>query len=88
MPAHYKFPGHIDTGAYDLPGIIPHANEIAAALHLELLVVQGTGRYLRRLPAGPWNDNYFVIIPPYATIELEHPGLCLTIDPCSIQTAM
>ena len=76
MLAHYKFLGLIDTGAYDLAGVIPHAKEIAAALHLELLVVQGTDRYLRRLLSGPWNDDYFVVIPPHSTIELEHLGLC------------
>ncbi|MGA2403744.1 MAG: ASKHA domain-containing protein [Syntrophobacteraceae bacterium] len=60
MLAHYKFLGLIDTGAYDLPSLIPHAREISAALNLELVILQGTDRYLRHFLSGPWNDDYFV----------------------------
>ncbi len=75
MLAHYKFLGLIDTGAYDLPGLMPLVREISAALRLELMTLKGKDQYLRRLLEGPWNDDYFVVIPPFTTIELTH--LCL-----------
>jgi hypothetical protein len=88
MLAHYKFLGLIDTGAYDLPGLIPNVREISATLNLELLILQGTDRYLRHFLSGPWNDDSFVIIPPFTTIELKHLGLDPTVRPSSIQAVM
>ncbi|MDA8306944.1 MAG: DUF1638 domain-containing protein [Deltaproteobacteria bacterium] len=72
MLAHYKFLGLIDTGAYDMPSLIPAVREIAAALGLELITLEGKDQYLRRLLEGPWNDDHFLIIPPFTTIELTH----------------
>lgn len=88
MPAHYKFPGLIDTGAYNLHGLIPHVSEISAAPRLQLLILKGTDYYLKRLLQGAWKSDYFVIIAPFTTIELTHPGLGSTIGPPSIQAAM
>ncbi len=75
MLAHYKFLGLIDTGAYDISGVLPHVNEISTALKLQLLILQGTDRYLKHFLSGPWNDDYFIVIPPSTTIELAHLGL-------------
>jgi Protein of unknown function (DUF1638) len=85
MLAHYKFLGLIDTGAYDLPTLLPHVREISATLDLELLVLEGTDSYLKEFLLGPWNDDRFVIIPPLTTIELAHLGFDSTISPSSIQ---
>ena len=71
MLAHYKFLGLIDTGAYDLPGLMPQFREIAATLHLELMTVEGKDQYLRRLLQGPWTEEHFVILPPFTTIDSE-----------------
>ncbi len=76
MLAHYKFLGLIDTGAYDLPGLVPQAREICAALKLELLILRGNDLYLRRFFSGPWDAGSFVIVPPFTTIELTHLDLC------------
>lgn len=75
MLVHYKFLGLIDTGAYDLPGLMPQVREISAALRLEIVTLKGQDQYLRRLLKGPWNEDYFAVIPPFTTIELTH--LCL-----------
>jgi hypothetical protein len=85
MLAHYKFLGLIDTGAYDLPTLLPHVREISDKLKLELLILEGTDRYLKRFLLGPWDDDHFVIIPPLTTIELGHLGFDSTICPSSIQ---
>ena len=85
MLAHYKFLGLIDTGAYDLAEVLPQAREISATLKLELLVLKGTDRYLKRLLQGPWNHDEFLIIPPSTTIELMHLGLDSTVSSASIQ---
>ena len=72
MLAHYKFLGLIDTGAYDLEGLLPLVGEISAALRLELITLAGKDHYLRRLLAGPWDEERFVLVPPFTTIELTH----------------
>jgi hypothetical protein len=88
MLAHYKFLGLIDTGAYDLPGLVPHAREISATLKLELLIFKGTDHYVRHLLSGPWDNGSFVIIPPFTTIELTHLGLFADDASPSIQAAV
>ncbi len=88
MLAHYKFLALIDTGAYDLPGLIPYARDISATLNLELLILQGTDRYLKNFLLGPWNDDDFVIIPPFTTIELTHLGFDSAFRSSSIQAAI
>ena len=86
--AYYKFLGLIDTGAYDLPGLVPHAREIATTLELQLVTIEGTDRYLRHLLSGPWDDESFVVIPPFTTIELSHLGFFADTAPPFIQASM
>ena len=88
MLAHYKYLGLIDTGAYDLPTLLPHVREISATLKLELLILEGTDRYLKNFLIGPWNDDDFVIIPPLTTIEFAHLGFDSTQSASSFPTAM
>ncbi len=76
MLAHYKYLGLIDTGAYDLPGLMPYAREISSTLNLELTVLPGTDLYLKRLLTGPWDDDSFLRIPPFTTIDLANLGVC------------
>ena len=85
MLAHYKFLGLIDTGAYELAEVLPRARKISSTLKLELLVLQGTDRYLKHLLQGPWNSDKFLIIPPSTTIELMHLGFDSTVSSGSIQ---
>ncbi|MDR3569777.1 MAG: DUF1638 domain-containing protein [Syntrophobacteraceae bacterium] len=72
MLAHYKFLGLIDTGAYDIPSLLPELREISSTLRLELVTFQGKDQYLRRLLEGPWDEDYFVVVPPFTTIDLTH----------------
>lgn len=72
MLAHYKFLGLIDTGAYDLPGLMAQVREISAALRLELITFKGKDEYLRRLLRGPWDEDHFIVVPPCTTIESTH----------------
>lgn len=88
MLAHYKYLGLIDTGAYDLRIILPDVREISTTLKLELLILEGTDRYLKNFLLGPWNNDDFVIIPPLTTIELHHLGFDSTQSASSLQTAI
>jgi hypothetical protein len=88
MLAHYKFLGLIDTGAYDLPTLLTDVREMSATLKLELLILEGTDRYLKNFLSGPWDDEHFVVIPPLTTIELTHLGFDSTIRSSSIQAVM
>jgi hypothetical protein len=75
MLAHYRFLGLIDTGAYDLPALLPEVREIASALKLETRVFPGSDEYLKTFFTGPWDQDAFVTIPPNTRIELYHLGL-------------
>jgi len=88
MLAHYKFLGLIDTGAYDLPNLLPDVREISAKLNLELLILEGTDRYLRNLVTGPWTSERFVIVPQFTTIEFAHLGVDSTLQRSPIQAAV
>lgn len=88
MLAHYKYLGIIDTGAYDLPALLPNVREISETLNLELLILEGTDRYIRRLLSGPWDSDHFVIIPPLTTIDLIHLGYGDAVCPSNMQAAV
>jgi len=88
MLAHYKFLGLIDTGAYDLPTLLTDVGEMSATLKLELLILEGTDRYLKNFLSGPWDDEHFVVIPPLTTIELTHLGFDSTIRSSPIQAVI
>ncbi|MGO9373644.1 MAG: DUF1638 domain-containing protein [Syntrophobacteraceae bacterium] len=73
MLAHYRFLGLIDTGAYDLEGLLPHVRDIAAALKLDTKILPGSDLYLKRFLTGPWDTPDFLIVPPFTRIDLfEH----------------
>jgi hypothetical protein len=72
MLAHYRALGLIDTGAYDLVGLVPHVEKIAATLNLEPRILPGTIDRLKSFLSGPWNEEDYVIIPPFTTIEISH----------------
>jgi len=74
MLAHYRTLGLIDTGAYDLTDLLPYVQDIAATLKLEPKVLPGSVDYLKNLLTGPWNDDDYVTIPPFTTVELSHLG--------------
>lgn len=75
MLAHYRTLGLIDTGAYDLAGLWPHVQEIAATLKLEAKVLRGSLDYLKEFLSGPWNEKDYVIVPPRTTIEPSYYGI-------------
>ena len=70
MLEHYRFLGLIDTGAYDLKGLLPQVRDIAAALKLDTKILTGSDLYLKRFLSGPWDSRDFLIVPPFTCIEL------------------
>ena len=76
MLAHYRYLGLIDTGAYNLSVLLPLVNEIAETLKLEACVLQGADNYVKKFLTGPWDDDEFVTIPPFTTVDL----CCLGFD--------
>ncbi len=85
MLAHYRFLGLIDTGAYDLDELLPLVSEIASTLKLETRVLPGSDYYMKRLLAGPWNDDEFAILPRHTRVELFHLNPELTPSTSQIQ---
>lgn len=88
MLAHYRVLGLIDTGAYDLNNLLPHVQEIAATLKLEAKILPGSIHYLKDFLSGPWNEEDFVIIPPFTTIELSHLGFYASAGIARVQGAL
>jgi hypothetical protein len=70
MLAHYRFLGLIDTGAYDLEGLLPQVRDIAATLKLDTKILLGSDLYLKRFLTGPWDTRDFLIVPPFTRIDL------------------
>ena len=69
----------IETGAYDVPSILPRTQALARRLELKHRVVQGTTAYLEALLQGPWEPDRFILIPPHTTITdkdtwMHHPS--------------
>lgn len=58
----------LDTGAYDVPSLEKKGREIAKTFSLEQKTVQGTTSLLERLLLGPWDEERFVVIPPYSEV--------------------
>ncbi len=71
MLAHYRYLGLIDTGAYNMQEFLPVAKNIAATLHLEPCVLKGSDEYLKRFLTGPWISPNFIVIEPFATVDLS-----------------
>lgn len=88
MLAHYRILGLIDTGAYNVSGLLPQVQQIAATLKLEARVLPGTIDYLKDFLSGPWNGADYVTIPPFTTIELSHLGLHEPSGVSSLQGAL
>lgn len=63
MFKHYKKLMLIDTGAYDIPSVLPRVNDIGALIGLEVVVSQGSISPLEKLVSGQWEDK-FCVIPP------------------------
>jgi hypothetical protein len=77
MLAHYRYLGLIDTGAYNLSALLPLVNKIADTLKLEARVLPGADGYLKKFLTGPWEDDDFVIVQPFTTVDLPHLGIDL-----------
>ena len=58
----------IDTGAYDLPSILPRTEALARELHLTHRIVPGTLELLENLVQGPYDPQRFIIVPPHTEI--------------------
>ncbi len=74
MLAHYRYLGLIDTGAYNLEALLPLANKIADTLKLKACILPGSDRYLKKFLTGPWMSPDFVVIEPFATVDLSRLG--------------
>lgn len=58
----------IDTGAYDVPSILPQTKALAQRLNLTHRIQQGTTAYLEELLTGPWPKERFIRIAPQTAV--------------------
>jgi hypothetical protein len=65
---NYRYLSVVDTGSYDLDGVLPMTKTIAGVFNLTHRVIPGTLQYLRDLLTGPWDDGRFLRCPPYSRI--------------------
>ena len=69
MYGHFNSLNVIDTGAYDVPSILPQTQQIARQLNLKHRVIQGTLSYLEELLQGPYDPSQFIIIQPRTAVR-------------------
>jgi hypothetical protein len=68
MLKHYADFAVIDTGAFDGNALAQEIRPFADALNLRVSVIPGNIRLLRKLIAGDWNEDEFLIAPPGGAI--------------------
>ena len=64
----YDWLSIVDTGAYDLAGLLPETRRIADTFNLRHIILKGSTSYLEQLLTGPWNSERFIQIPPHSVI--------------------
>ena len=69
MLAHYKYLGILDTGSYDVNGVLPEMVAMAEKLGLEHRIIPASVEYVTELLTGPWDENRYVIVPPRSEIR-------------------
>ncbi len=77
MMKHYQRVVLIDHGLGAVEGYRALALEMAAFYEVAYEEMQGSLDYVRRLLAGPWDGDDFVVAEPGETIE-QNPFLCMT----------
>lgn len=65
---NYDWLSIVDTGAYDLDGLLPEAQKIADKFDFSLLTLTGSTSYLEDLLTGPWDSERFIHIPHHSVI--------------------
>lgn len=68
---HYHRIGLIDTGTFELKGLLERAQIHADFLKLKCDVIPGTLNFITKFLTGPWDDD-FLIFNSGETIALEH----------------
>ena len=61
---NYTRIAYIDTGHQDQQKYRAYAQEVARRFDLKYEEIPGSDRLVRRMLAGPWDDDSFVIVPP------------------------
>ena len=67
----------IDTKAYELKRVEERISKMADAFHLVPRKVEGTVTILEQLFTGPWEEEQFIVVPPYAEITEKKADLHL-----------
>ncbi len=69
--AHYHRLAYIRTGDRPVGAYLKKAEEFAARLGLQHLVVEGSPAYFQKLLLGPW-DHHFLVLEAGEEVTLEH----------------
>lgn len=71
MLSHYRNLALLDTGCFDCRSLEPHIQEIADAMNLKYIKLDGTLDHLKKLLCSNWAEDCFVIVPPNSTVSSE-----------------
>lgn len=72
MLRHYHRLALVDTGCFDAAALKPQVTQMAQALALKPVYLEGSLDYLKQLLTAPWPPARFMTIPPHSTVELEN----------------
>ncbi len=69
MLGNYRSLALLDTGCYSMEKAGAEAENIAKTLELEYKVLSATLDYMKKLLAGPWTEEEFLVIPPHSMVQ-------------------
>ncbi len=69
MLGNYRSLALLDTGCYSMEKAGAEAENIAKTLELEYKVLPATLDYMKKLLAGPWTEEEFLVIPPHSMVQ-------------------
>lgn len=68
MYAHYSTMAYLDTGLYDIAGLMRETAHLCEVIGVKQVIEPATLAYVEQLVCGPWPEELFVRVGPHETI--------------------
>ena len=68
MYVHYETMAYLDTGLYDVGGLMERTRSICELIEVVQKTEPATLSYVERLVCGPWTEDLFVRVAPHQTV--------------------
>ncbi|MBO7702648.1 MAG: DUF1638 domain-containing protein [Eggerthellaceae bacterium] len=71
MYAHYSTMAYLDTGLYDIAGLMQETAHLCEVIGVKQVIEPATLAYVEQLVCGPWPEELFVRVGPHEMIEAD-----------------